>query len=643
MRQHFKRYAANAIILIAGILIGFLVWNLINLPYHNPYNVVGVLSDLHFNPNTNVARYLVFLCVPVFVLLFVYWFSRKRASWLFGPNENAALIDDSKEFTSSNKVYILLIFGILILTSHYRYLDNPAGAASPPMMDHFHNGEATAAAVAYENGLVPYRDFYVARGIIQDPLKVLASFELFGRAQSSVRVFESIQRILTYGALGVLFILFFRRNYLASAFIASIFYLLPVIGYLTPSRLWERDLLFFLFLIALLLIQRGVKRENEPYAPTSPGLVYAGAFTLCFLAPVGFAYSLDRGFFLTAVLILVWPLLFFITLRQSRLRPGFFIASLSGFAIGFLVLGFTLKWAYGDMFRFAFIQLPGYKEFVDGLEFGISGYSLKANLYRMYILVLHAAAVFWLAYKYLQHINQEAAGFWLSTQTFIRKYLFEIAFLLLSIASFRYALGRADRDHIATAGAYNILFLLYIAVKYYLPQITGSRKLRRVLISGMTVILVVVTSVNVYRLITRDVLFHAYPFGRTDTEMLTPDYRELTAYLKPLVSEEAQFVTLTNEASLYYLLDEPCPLKFAEIWFGTTDYFQLEMVKQLESKPVRYILYTNDAVWNEIDGVNNKRRAPIIFDYVDRNFQPYHRIGSHDIWIRKTDIPVDGK
>lgn len=635
-----KRIVVLGIVFAVGILIGLALWNSIALPYSEPLNTSGVLAKLRLNPNTNTLRYLVFLITPTLLLAVVALAWRGSRNWLLAAGPSAATIDRCPHFQSSNRLLIIVSILILAFAAHYRYLENPNGAAEKPGIDHFHDGDMLAATVAWEAGLTPYQEFGVFRGVGQDAISIFTAFQIFGRNVAGVHTFSMLYTILVFVALAGLFVLMFPGNYLASLALAAVFYLSTLIGYMTPSRLWERDLLCILFLAALLLIYRFAPREAGAPARHT-WLVYLSAFMLTFLSPTGFALTHDRGYFLTAVLIIIWPLLYFVILRRSPVRLKFALASVAGLLVGILILGLTIRWAFAEFFRYVFVELPSYKEFVDGLEFEINSRSFRASGFRAFIVTTQAAALFWLAYRLMQTLHREAGNFWNGLTVFIKNYFVEISFVLMATVVFRYALGRADSMHVSAAGVYYWIFIVYVAIKYYLPQFIGRPVLRRAVYGALIVVLIGVTAINSYRFVTRDVASRAYQLGHTDSEMLTDEYRQTLAFLEPRVSDQALFVTLTNEGSWYYLLDRPSPLFFAEVLFGAGDTYQRKMVAELETKPVMYVLYRNDAFWNNLDKIPTRERTPLLFDYVDNHFHFYKRIGSQEIWIRNGFMTTD--
>ena len=48
---------------IISMIIGVFAWDLINLPYQNPENIVGILSEEKFNPINNDLRFIIFTSI----------------------------------------------------------------------------------------------------------------------------------------------------------------------------------------------------------------------------------------------------------------------------------------------------------------------------------------------------------------------------------------------------------------------------------------------------------------------------------------------------------------------------------------------------------------------------------------------------
>ncbi len=94
---------------------------------------------------------------------------------------------------------------------------------------------------------------------------------------------------------------------------------------------------------------------------------------------------------------------------------------------------------------------------------------------------------------------------------------------------------------------------------------------------------------------------------------------------------------MTNDASWYYLTDRPCPTRFQIVWLATPRFYQNEVIRDLETKKVKYILYKNDAIWMNIDGIPNEKKLPILVKHIEDNYVFFREIHKNQIWARKSE------
>lgn len=623
IRRESLRWLVAGGLLFIGVAIGILIWSKITPEYVNPQNTFGPLAKAGLDKSTNSVRYVAFICVVLLPLLCAFAF-RKMRVWFFILPEPLDSIDEHEQFYSRSKSFAIIVVFCALIASHYYHLESTPGS-DKPLMDHFHQGDVTATVVADEHGYVPYRDYFPSRGMIIDVTKAKLSFALFGRAQSSIQSMDSFMMLAAYFAIAWLMLQWFGGNYLASALCAIGLLGFSLVSFIAPSRFSERDIVYALFFIQFLILLR----SNTPRA------VFTVCGLLVALMPLSFAFSIDRGFMLLAMLTLVLPITYFFVLSDAVNRRAMLYGSLFGSVGGMLLLGWFIKWNFSGFVQFVFKDFPAYREYVEGIEYVISKQHLRGSIYRIYGLLIQSVVAFWITFRLLSHLVSEKQTFLRGVSSFIRKNAFELIFALFALLAYRYALGRADRYHIATGASWSMMFLLFISVKYMLPRILQLPNMKRVVLVIM--VLVGVGSVAAYG---RDYLSNnrmkfAYPFGVSDREMLTDDYSQTMDFLKGLLNEQSTFVSLTNEGSWYYLFNQPSPLLFSELWYGSTDKYQDIMVNQLATRPVNYVLYSNDSIWRNIDGVSIRDRVPKVFGYVDANFEPYRKLESQEIWIRR--------
>ncbi|NUO20216.1 hypothetical protein HUU59_12295 [bacterium] len=623
MNSNISRSATVVLVVLAGALTGFALWNLVSVPYDNPTGTFGPLAKAHFSQRTNTLRYIVFLIAILSCMTLAAAVKLIREGFL-AQGAHTPQSSHAPGLASKNRLYAVLACLVLALAAHYHYLESSPGGTGPTM-DHYHHGLVAATVVAAEHGLEPYIDFYPTRGILVDVTKSTAAFALFGRSESSLIIMDSLLHVFAYCTIAFLFLVIFNTNYLAAALCASLLLCFTVAGYVLPSRFAERDAVYALLAALFFLLPRTKSTR-------SLGVV---SFLLAFLPPFAYAVALDKGIISTAIYAIAFPVILALLLQNRLQRFTFLLSSFAGASAGILTVGWLINWHYSPFLSYVFRDILAYRGYVEGLQYLITTDNLRATLYRMYALLIQASVAAWIFYQLLQAETGSNRGFWDNLKEFIRDRFSDIMFALLALTAFLYALNHSDRAHIATGASWSTIFLLYVVVKYHLPRLKNYR-LTRPFEIGLTAIAAFVgTAIYVTALMFGGGFTRAYPVGYSDDDLLTDEYRETLSYLKTVVNAENLFVSLTNEGSWYYLLDQPCPVVFSEIWLASSRKFQELTISQFETKPIEYVLYQNDAVWKDIGGVSVKERVPMIFQYVDQNFVPHKTIGSQQIWVHK--------
>src|SRR5262245_65082 len=60
--------------------------SLVELPFSNPHEIVGTLTEIRYNPSTNIVRFLLIVLLPTFALTVAFMvLPRARAQQLFPP------------------------------------------------------------------------------------------------------------------------------------------------------------------------------------------------------------------------------------------------------------------------------------------------------------------------------------------------------------------------------------------------------------------------------------------------------------------------------------------------------------------------------------------------------------------------------
>ena len=60
-------------IFVVGVIVGRVLWPHVLLPFRNPWNVVGPLTVIKFNPANNLVAFAIFTFLPIGLLLGLFF------------------------------------------------------------------------------------------------------------------------------------------------------------------------------------------------------------------------------------------------------------------------------------------------------------------------------------------------------------------------------------------------------------------------------------------------------------------------------------------------------------------------------------------------------------------------------------------
>lgn len=616
----------------------WLVWDAIKLPYHDPAGIISALPEIGYNPANNILRFLIAVLFPPLACFGVWLLVNKRPKKLINFYKKSRVVRITL-ISAISVMCVLLCIGMGIVAGSTNPANTPTdtygGPYSHALVDTFHEGETLGPAISYEQpNLAPYRDFVIVHGVFQDVLRTNIAFSLFGESIGASRTFANILTILVIIMYFILLLVLFRGNIYKSALglcLVAILMLplstLPLIGnYIYGINIPFRDIATILFLIAAIIgIRLGGTRKKT--------LVGISLF-VGFLVVAGFANSIDRALFIAALSI-VWLIIMLILNKQRGFFKTIALPYIAGALIGIPVVGFAIKWAFSDFFDYL-ITMSKYKEYLDGIVFSQPNTPVSLILLIVAILITIFGAVL------LRVLNQSIKkGLGIkrnvnrvldALRPIVQRYAIEILLLAVGLFFLRSAIGRALPDHWIYSVQWLYLFLAYIGISYLFKVLKNSR----LILSIIAVILLggylIFYAINVKRI---DLHNDVFPVTVQDKDLMRTDYIETADFLKKNLKSDETFVTLTSEASWYYFVGKPSPIKYPVIWYAFTQSQREIIAKQLsESKNIKYVV-TNNNWTSTFDYVPNERRFPEVYKVFTDKYRPYTGFGQQTIWIRK--------
>lgn len=603
---------------IAGFVIAVLLWEYIQLPFSNPWQVIGSYTVIEMNPNSETLRFLVVLGLP---MLFIF------IGHLFLRNEKPNLQPQVSVYQQVNSVpwlVLCVVFSVVFALNI---------GIEKHLFDYFHDGESLGPAISFYAGQTPYKDYLFLHGFFQDPFRSVLAFELFGRGISSLEIMDGILKIINSGLLFFLVYRLFRFNKIALTAMVLILVFLGISNRIWTRVLYDfvpvinhqgRDICTFSFLILLTyLFDQFIAKKPDPKKVVFISLL------LYLVAWGSYLYSVDRAYYLSATSLVVGVIV--LLFGNLSFKRSFLVGAIPGMTMA--IHGFILVIGTGIPYflDYYFLKLPGFKELVDGIPYDINGFPFLVTL------VLIALPVCWLAHRFFYAAIFSNGNIKENIGEFARHYFLEIILATMTVFYFRSALGRSDYYHLAYVSVLIYLLFFYFLFRRVLRPLFDRMSKKRMVAQIAFVAIGLIGVVGFFRLFSNNayLLRANFPIGIADEIYLKDDYEQMIELIKETLSEDEHFYTLTNELCWYYFIDKPAPSRHHLINFTSPYFFQEELIQDLEKNNVKLILYNNEDPFNHFDNVGFRDRVPLVTDYVHEHYMFFRQIGRQELWIRK--------
>ena len=614
----------------------WLIWDGLKLPFTDPNGIISYLPLMHYNPSDNIFRFLAAILIPPAACL-AYWIFTEAKLW--------QKIERLRYL--KNTAALFLIGGCLVLAlamgitqGSTNPANNPVGEYGGPyshaVVDTFHEGETLGPAISYEQkDLKPYKNFVIIHGVFQDPLRSVIAFKLFGKSIGAERAFSVILLMLTFVLYYVLLLVLFKRNLIKAAAGLGILALLlmpaltlPTISnYLIGVQMPFRDIATILFFIlAVVGCRYALSKRKWALSITS--------LLIGFLVVVGYANSIDRAFYITALSAL-WLVMIFVLTKPKDFLKQTFLPFVVGCLLGLPILGLALKWAFGPFLTYL-ITMGHYKDYLDAEIF------TKPTPAQTVVLLVIGIGIaiggFWLI-KTLREANFKKGDNRHNLTTLkevlaqaVSSYHTYIIIFVAGVIYMRSAIGRADVGHFAYSVQWLYLFLVYLGIELLFSR---YRKYKRAL--GFITVLIFSFVVLFYVVQVKhiDVANDTFPIHLSDKLLVPLDYQQTANYLKANLHGQDTFVSLTSEGIWYYLVDKASPITYPIIWYAYTHPERQLIANQIQNNSHIKFIVTNTNWTSDFDFVPNPVRFPEVYKVLDQLYVPYKGFGQQTIWIRK--------
>ncbi|MFG0317184.1 MAG: hypothetical protein ACF8XB_07925 [Planctomycetota bacterium JB042] len=495
-------------------------------------------------------------------------------------------------------------------------------------LDAYHAGEWLTPASMVADGALPYRDVWLQHGLGQNVLRPWLTFALLERSFAADALARNLMHGVAHAALLLLLLATLRSRLLA----AGLALMLASPGLAVSPRLT-------FFLLALAAAAWHVRRARAP-----DGSVRARPRLPAALAGVSAAFalvhSLDAGLFAVAS---VGPFLLLegASRRGTPFVPRFapvawFLAGLVAGAAPF-VLALAAAGAGPAMLANTRDQLalqlsvwglpfPSPTSLVEAARADGAVAALASPLGRAWLAAAAAVGVVTAV------VARTAVG---------RARRLDLMLLVLSLggaALFRTALGRSDDGHLAYASALLWPLLALVGEAAWRTRDAGRPALVRALPLALAFGFLVGGHAPLYGVARQWLrLSEVRPTGPGNgfstaplpslRGVLIPDDQAralaaIAAWLDERLPPGAPFVEFSNLGALHFLLDRPCPTRYAQAAYAATPERQREWIADLERSRPRVLITCPLLGDGTIDGLPLAERLPRIAAHLAATYRP---------------------
>lgn len=594
------------------MIIGVCVWDLINLPYQNSENIIGILSKEKFNPLNNDLRFIIFNIIIFFTFYFslkYYSTETKSLSEIFIYKEE---IQNNYLQDKENNLSIIYIIFIFLILFEFFLNDFPKHN-----LDFFHEGEWLSPAYHYIETSEMWTGSLFIHGLFYDLIKPIISWKLFGTISiGSVRFLDNCLVLITKLAILLLSYQITNIQKFNEAQKIVFFTIITIVGLklikygLGYNYFTYRDI----SLLIILSLSINLFKNNSLNLPSS--------FFLGFIVPFSFFLVIDRGIYsLMALLIII----FFIFINKKHLT---LLMVFLGFIISILFVIYIFPKEELLGFLENFYTIIKIKPFLDNYIYPTPFLS-NDTISTKGLISISLSGILTLSIL-MNKKNKIKNQF----------SFFLILCFLISIMVYKNALGRSDAAHIRYSLGFNHMLISICILHLLLTKIKLEKKFNKSLMFVpcilISISILVYNDNSSFKNLTNYKKKLVNYVNLEDKYFLKKETYEVVDHYENLTQKQDCIVAFTNEPAWPYLLRKKNCSKFYVNWFAATNSLQEEYIKDLDDNKVEFILFDSK---NKLlpDGFTNQERHEVIYKYIKKNYSNHSEVNGW-IFYKKNNI-----
>ena len=604
--MHSRKFLNTYIFLgvILSVFLSKFFWGWIDIDYTKEFEIPGEYSKYKYNPINESIRYVTFISMPLIVyLVCIKIFKGQEIKQI----KEIFYYDNSKTFyVTKNNLLVLcfLSFSALIL------LDFLSVNLPLHTIDTLHEGQWLTPGINYLKKGGYWIDSYITIGFFHEILNVLIGFKIFDIFSIGSSRFSILLSILVFKFILIIFIYKLTViQKLTENFKILFFVLISLIAlsmtsfsFYNSDILHYRDLPLILFLILLIPII-----SNEK-------MVIFYCFLIGAMSTISMLWGLDKGAYLNLTLA---SLILFLIIKKDFDKSVWII-------LGAIITWILFYKIFGqEEFKSFFYNTKEIYQSMDWIHgiihpepFSSDQHSARATKILL-ILILSGLLII--------NIN------FFKYQNILNEYKVLLIFIfIISIITYKTALGRSDGPHIRSVTGLPLLLLCIITLNLIFDFILKNKKYLKIFqnvanFKNTLIFMFILLSIfflpnlNFQNIISFKSSVKNY-VNLSDEFFLTERQNLLIKRYNNLTIEDKCVLIFTYDAAIPYLLKKPSCNKYYFVWNIGNKKNQNLFIKSIENRKPNFILLGGDYKNPITIGLEPHERLPIIHNFIIKNY-----------------------
>ena len=605
-----KTYIFLAVIL--SVCLAKFFWGWIDIDYVKEFEIPGEYSKFKYNPINETIRYVIFISLPLIVyLICIIIFRRQEIKEI----KEIFFYDNSKTFYVI-KNNLLALFFLIFLT--LILLDFLSTNLPSQQIDIFHEGQWLTAGINYLKKGGYWTNSYITIGFFNEFFISIIGFKIFDVFSIGSSRFSILLLILIFKIFLIIFIYKLTVIQRMTENLKILFFVLISLIALSMSNnfgifddgiLSYRELPLIIFLILLIPII-----SNEK-------MIIFYCFLIGSMSAISMLWGIDKGAYIN--LTLAFLILFLVIKKDFKKSIWVIIGTIIGWILFYKIFGLEEFKSFLYNTKEIYQSMDWVHGIIHPEPFSSDEHSARATKILL-ILIFSGLLTINLNFFRYKNISNESK-------------ILLIFILILSIITYKTALGRSDGPHIRSVTGLPMLLLCIIIINLFFDFILKNKKYLKIFqnITNFknTIILILISS-SIFIIFMSNFNFqNIISFkSRVKNYVSTSDEFFLTEHQKLLIKKYNNLTItdkcvqiFTYDVAIPYLLKKPSCNKYFFLWNIGNKKNQNLFIESIENRKPNFILLLDDGSeklnYEKIPTFfSPSKMLPIIHNFIMENY-----------------------